>query len=260
MNHGNLVELGEKYLQSLKVRNLAERTIKGKGWMLDKFFDYLAQRQVSHIDGITKEIIFDYQTELYQTINIRGRPNSVWHQNNMVGVVKSFTSFLKERDYLVSDPARDIRYAKVPKPLPRSILTQPEARKIINAPNTKSVIGYRDRAILEVMYSTGIRKEEVNNLTLNDVDYRDGFLRINCGKGKKDRVVPLGRIACRYLENYIKSVRSELIRDPYNHHLFLSSRGNKLPKNTVWELVKKYAAKAKIKKNVFPHTFRHYGE
>ena len=92
---------------------------------------------------------------------------------------------------------------------------------------------------------------------MNDVDYRDGFLRIIEGKGSKDRMVPLGRICCRYLENYIKSVRIELIKDPYNHHLFLSARGNRLSKNLVWELVKKYAKKAKIRKNVSPHTFRH---
>ena len=141
--------------------------------------------------------------------------------------------------------------------MPRGILTRSEARRIINAPDRSCTLGYRDKAILEVLYTTGIRKEELNNLTLNDVDYNDGFLRIIQGKGRKDRIVPLGRICCRYLENYIKSVRPELIKDPYNNHLFLSSRGNKLSKNVAWELVKKYAKKAKIKKNVSPHTFRH---
>jgi len=89
------------------------------------------------------------------------------------------------------------------------------------------------------------------------VDYNDGFLRIIEGKGKKDRIVPIGKIACRYLENYIKSVRPELIRDPYNNYLFLSPRGGRLSKNMVWEMVKKYAKKARIRKNVHPHTFRH---
>lgn len=111
--------------------------------------------------------------------------------------------------------------------------------------------------ILEVLYTSGIRKEELNHLTLADVDYHDGFLRIDNGKGQKDRIVPLGRIACRYLENYIKSVRPEMIRDPYNTYLFLSLRGNRLSKNMVWRLVKKYAKKAKIRKNIHPHTFRH---
>jgi len=175
----------------------------------------------------------------------------------MMSAVRQFTSFLYERDYIVSDPGRDIQYAKIPKTLPRSILTKTEARRIIHAPDIKTALGYRDRVILEVLYTSGIRKQEVIQLTLNDVDYHDGILKIENGKGGKDRIVPLGRIACRYLENYIKSVRPELIKDPYNNHLFLSLKGNRLSKNMIWELVKKYAKKAKIKKNVHPHTFRH---
>jgi len=81
--------------------------------------------------------------------------------------------FLHEQNHIVSDPAKDIQYAKQPQRLPRSVLTSSEARKIIHAPDTKTVIGYRDRTILEALYSTGIRKEEVNNLTLNDVDYHE---------------------------------------------------------------------------------------
>ncbi len=257
MQEDNLQQLVDEYIQSLKVRNLAPRTISGKRFMLDKFIAFLDSLDIHYIDGITRMIIGDYQTELYHRISQRGRPNSVGYQNGMLSAVKSFTRFLKERDYLVSDPALDIPYAKVPKRLPRSILTRSEARKIINAPDTKCVIGYRDHTIMEVLYTTGIRKEELINLNLSDVDYDDGFLRINAGKGRKDRVVPLGRIACRYLENYIKSVRPDLIHDPYNNHLFLSARGNRLSKNMVWELVKRHARKAKIKKTISPHTFRH---
>lgn len=243
--------------QSLKVRNLARRTIDQTCWKLGKFTAWLIQNHILAIDAITKDAVRSYQVELYQMINAKGRQNSVGYQNGMMAAVKQFTRFLHERDFIVSDPARDIQYAKTPKALPRGILTPSEARRIIHAPDTTTVIGYRDRVILEVLYTSGIRKEELNRLTLADMDYHDGFLRIDNGKGSKDRIVPLGRIACRYLENYIKSVRPELIKDPYNNHLFLSLRGNRLSKNMVWELVKKYAKKARIKKNVHPHTFRH---
>lgn len=247
----------EEYAQSLKVRNLGRRTITNACWKLDKFIVFLAKNHITHIDGINKETIRSYQIELYQTLNTRGRQNCVSYQNGMLSAVSQFMRFLHERDYIVSDPAKNIQYAKQPKSLPRGVLTPSEARKIIHAPDTSSVIGYRDRTILEVLYSSAIRKEEVNNLTLKDVDYHDGFLRIDGGKGNKDRIVPIGRIACRYLENYIKSVRPELIKDPYNDHLFLSLRGTRLSKNMVWELVKRYAKKAQIRKNVHPHTFRH---
>lgn len=248
---------GIEYIQSLKVRNLAPYTIRQEQWKLEKFFMFLQVRDINKINRISKVIILDYQTELYHCINKKGHPNGAGHQNGMLSVVKRFTRFLKERDYLISDPGANIRYARVPKSLPRSILTRSEARRIINAPDTTMLLGYRDKTILEVLYTTGIRKEELNNLNVQDVDYRDGFLRIIQGKGRKDRVVPLGRISCRYLENYIKAVRPELIRDPHNNHLFLTMTGKRFSKNVVWELVKKYAQKAKLKKNVFPHTFRH---
>ena len=253
----SLDKLGKEYIKSLKVRNFADRTVKEQQRKLGKFFIFLQNYGIERVEQINRGLILDYQTELYHAINSQGRPNSVCSQNSMLSVAKGFTRFLKQRDVIISDPARDIPYGKTPKTLPRGILTRSEARRIINAPDTSCSIGYRDRTIMEVLYTTGIRKEELNSLTLNDVDYNDGFLRIICGKGRKDRMVPLGRICCRYLENYIKSVRPDLIKDPYNNHLFLTFRGNTFSKNVVWELVKKYAKKAKIKKNVSPHTFRH---
>lgn len=257
MTTNNINTLSEQFIKYMKARNLSEKTLEIRRHGLDIFFEYLVRQEITTIDSITRDVIQAFQIELYQSINRNGKPNSVSYQNNMLRSVVLFFRFLKQNDYIISDPARGMQYAKEPKALPRSLLTPSEARKIIHAPDTKSVIGYRDRTILEILYSTGIRKQEINNLTLADADYNDGFLRINEGKGKKDRIVPLGRIACRYLENYIKSVRPELIKDPYNNHLFLSLRGNGLSRNVVWKLVKKYAQKAKIKKNVFPHTFRH---
>jgi integrase/recombinase XerD len=252
----SLEERVREFVQSLKVRNLSERTIKGLSWRLAKFLDYLESRSISEVTAITKEVIATYQVELFERINPMGRPNGVHHQNRMLSAVKLFTAWLKEHDYIVSDPSKEVACAKEPKSLPRGILTPTEARKILHAPDTKSVIGYRDRTILEILYSSGIRKEELNTLTLSDADWQDGFLRVT-GKGNKERIVPLGRIACRFLENYITSVRPELIRDPYENALFLSLRGRPLSKNMVWELTKKYARKAKLKKNVHPHTFRH---
>lgn len=257
MQQDNLSLLKDNYIESLKVRNLAKRTIEARIFMLSRFFRYLQDRNVIKINSISKSILLDYQTELYHTINSRGRPNSAGYQNSMLSAVKGFMKFLKERDYIVQNPSLDIPYAKVPKRLPGGILTATEARRIITIPDSKCTLGYRDRVIMEVLYTTGIRKQELNNLNLSDVDYHDGFLRIELGKGGKDRIVPVGKIACRYLENYIKSVRPELIKDPYNNALFLSTRGNRLSKNMVWEMVKKYARKAKIKKNISPHTFRH---
>lgn len=252
-----MTDLAEKYQKHLTVLNFAPGTIKGHLFYLNRFFRFLKEKGTGEITAVTRDTIQDYQTRLYEEINYRGEPNSVRTQNNALKVVKSFFRFLAEQGYLVGDPAKDISYAKAPKRLPRSILTPSEMRKLLQAPDTRTALGYRDRALLEVLYSTAIRKEEVINLLLQDVDYHEGFIQVNSGKGRKDRVVPVGKIACRYLENYIKAVRPSLIRDPYNHHLFLSLKGNKLSKNMVWEIVRRYTKKARIKKVISPHSFRH---
>lgn len=257
MGDNGLKAMAAAYIRSLRVRHLSGRTVTAASWKLDRFLDYLERRGINQVDRITSRTMQGYQMALYERLNRRGRPNTVAYQNGLLSTAKGFTRFLKENDYIVSDPGGKVAYAKQPQRLPRGVLTPSEARRIIHAPDTRTAIGYRDRTILEVLYSSAIRKDEINNLTLDDVDYHDGFLRIIEGKGKKDRIVPIGRIACRYLENYIRSVRTTLIKDPYNNHLFLTLRGNKFSKNVVWEVIKKYAGKAKIKKNVHPHTFRH---
>jgi integrase/recombinase XerD len=252
-----MIDLADKYQKHLTVRNYAPGTIRGNLFYLNRFLGFLKERGVPEISGVTKDVIQAYQTDLYERINRRGEPNSVASQNNALKAVKSFLRFLAREGYLIGDPARDISYARAPKRLPRSILTQTEAKKVLHAPDVKTVLGYRDRTLLEVLYSTGIRKEEAINLEVRDVDYHDGFLRVNQGKGGKDRVVPVGRIACRYLENYVLAVRPCLIREPRNDFLFLSLKGNKFSKNMLWDIVKKHAERAKIKKVVSPHTFRH---
>jgi integrase/recombinase XerD len=250
-------EFTEKYQQHLLIINYAERTIESHAFYLNRFMAWLHERGITGITAVTRELVQDYQTHLYEQINRRGEPNSPRSQNQTLSIVKSFFRFLWESDYLAHDPARDVTYAKTPKRLPRSILSGSETKKVIHAPNTRTALGYRDRTILEVLYSTGVRRKELVSLTLQDVDYHEGFVRINSGKGDKDRVVPLGKIACRYLENYIKQVRPMLVRDPGNNHLFLTMRGTTPSFSAIEDIVKKHTKKAKIKKIVSPHTFRH---
>ena len=253
----DLESLSKRYLTYMAVRNLAAGTIKQHRFYLRRFFEFLDENGVDDVGAITREVVRGYQTHLYEHINRRGESNCASTQNNGLKVVRAFLRFLVGEGLVVGDPSREVAYARQPKRLPRSVLTQVEMKKILHAPNTKAVLGYRDRTILELLYSTGLRKEEANNLLLTDVDYLDGYVRVNSGKGDKDRVVPLGKIACRYLENYVKAVRPSLIRDPCEDHLFLSLRGRRLSRNVIWEIVRRCATWSKIMKKVSPHTFRH---
>ena len=257
MEQNKLNHLINKFLEHHKITNSSERTIKELYYKLNHFIKYLNKQEIYNINDIDKDIILSYQINESQRLNQYGKLNSVYHRNTTAWAIRKFFSFLRANNFIISNPGKDILYAKEPKRLPTTIISPSEARKIIKAPDTKTIIGYRDRTILELLYSTAIRKNELNNILLNDVDYLEGYLRINKGKGGKDRVVPIGKITCRYLENYIKVIRPELLKDNNNAYLFLTIKGNKFKKLTLWCIIKKYTKLAKIKKNVHPHTFRH---
>jgi len=249
-------EAVNEYLESLKVQNFSKLTIKVLICRLNRFLAFLDKNGIARIDLLTREIIQAYQIDEFHRINNNGRTNTTRTQNSLLGAVKGLTDFLLEREYLLIDPARKIKFAKEAKTLPKNVLSQTEMKKLLKIPDTSSAIGYRDRTILEVFYTSAIRKSELEDLTIEDVDYSQGIMRVK-GKGQKERVVPIGRIACRYLENYIKSVRPMLANKKSTNHLFLSLRGNKFTDNLLLKMVKKYGKKAKLKKNVHPHLFRH---
>lgn len=249
--------LGERYRQYLEVINRSAQTIRGYKWHLSKFFNYLLEMDITDVQDVTSKIILDYQKHLFYSENTKGQQDTIRTQNNHLKVVKDFFRFLYEDDYTAHNPAKEIQYAKAPQSLPKIILTKQEAKKIIQQPDINTLIGYRDRVMLEVLYSTGIRRNELRNLKLADVDYQGGYVRVNHGKGDKDRVVPLGKIACRYIENYIKGVRIEFCKAKDNPYLFLSKKGNCISKNVVGWLIEKYAQQANLKKHVTCHTFRH---
>lgn len=249
--------LAQRYRQHLEVLNRSSETIRHYRWCLKKFFTYLHQIYIDDIHEITSKIVVEYQKHLFYSENTKGRQDTIRTQNNHIKVVKDFFRFLYEDDVLAHNPARDIVYAKEPQSLPRIIMSTEEAKKLIHQPDTGTLLGYRDRAILELLYSTGIRRAELRNLKIEDADYQDGFIRINSGKGDRDRVVPLGKIACRYLENYIKGVRIEMHTAKNSPYLFVSKMGSRIGKNLICWLIDKYVKKAELKKHITCHTFRH---
>ena len=251
------VEAVREYRQSLTLRNFAPRSVERYVEPLEVFRVFMDEMAIPDLTVVSKENIRDFQAHVYERMTPQGLPLCAATQNQYLRSVKCFFRYLREENYLVGDPAREIAYAKEPQKLPRSILTAAEMKKILAAPDTTTLLGYRDRAILEVLYSTGIRSEECNQLLVTDVDYQEGFLRVNAGKGKRDRVVPLGKIACRYLENYIKAVRPKLTRNPANPRLFVSMRGNGFTKAVLLQAVKRYVRKAGLAKRISTHTFRH---
>lgn len=250
-------ETAEKYEQYLAALNYSPHTRKAQRMYLKRFFVWLRLHGVEDMGRVTKQDLREYQVSLSATVNSKGEPNKATSQNHALKAIKGYFSFLVDEDYLACDPAAPLRYAKVPQVLPRSILTALEMRKLLEAPDPHTALGYRDRTVLELMYSTGLRKSEVGALVVDDLDLEGGYARVNSGKGSKDRVVPLGKAACQYLGNYLKGVRPYLVKDQADRHVFLSMRGGAFGADVVWKLVKRCAREAGITKPVSPHTLRH---
>jgi integrase/recombinase XerD len=171
-------------------------------------------------------------------------------------VVKSFTRFLKAKDYLLHDPGEAIKLPRKPKRLPKVILNSNEVKKLIEAPDIRTNRGYRNRIMLEILYDTAIRRSELASLKVADFDLENGYAKVE-GKGNKDRVVPVSKRVCELVRNYMLAVRPSFLNGNDSGYLIVNRFGNKMDANGVWAVVKRCTNLAHLKKNVSTHTFRH---
>jgi integrase/recombinase XerD len=199
-----------------------------------------------------------YQGELYAALKEDGKPYSSGTQVNHLKAIKGLFRFLYRRGFLLHDPAASLDYPRGERRLPRVILSRNEARRILEAPKkSRMPQALRDRAILETLYATGLRVSELAHLTPDDVDTEERVLRVISGKGKKDRYVPLTTPAARAIEVYLLKARPPLAARKNARFLFLANRGCRMDKSQITKLVRIWAAAARVKKHVTPHTFRH---
>jgi integrase/recombinase XerD len=244
------------YLNQLKMLGRSYHTVKNARYTLRHFADFLEAENVDRIEDLSADILGEYQQELYFCLTAKARPLTLRTQALRLSIVKGFTRFLKDRNYLIHDPGQSLQLPKKPKRLPRVILSSAEVKKLLQAPDTHSDGGYRNRIILEILYDTAIRRAEVANIKLHDLDLAAGYIRIT-GKGGKDRVVPLSRRVCELVQNYILMVRPRFVSGNDPGYLVLNRWGQKMDPNAVWAVVKRCVTLAGIKKNITTHTFRH---
>ncbi|MCF6247113.1 MAG: tyrosine-type recombinase/integrase [Desulfobacula sp.] len=251
-----ILELIQVYLKHLRVLGRSRYTIKAARYELQKLMVFMEQETAPTLDNLTNDILYEYQQELAFKISVKGKLLSLRTQAQRLGVIKAFTRFLKEQDYIIADPGEVIKLPKKPKRLPKVILNISEIKKIMEAANIRTNKGYRNRVILEILYDTAIRRSELAGIKINNLDLNSGFIHVR-GKGDKDRVVPLNQRVCRLIENYIVMVRPEYLQKKDPGYLILNRWGQKMDPNSVWAVVKRCAYLAGIKKNVSTHTFRH---
>jgi site-specific recombinase XerD len=246
------------FREHLKVKNYSPMSIASYSGHLQGFFEYLREKEITDIKRVTRDILKDYQMKITEYKDQEGKGYTIATISIKIRAIKRFFEYLEETNQILVNPAEYLKEPEKETRLPRVVLTEGEARKILDQPNLSSMIGIRDRTILEVFYSTGIRLEEIVNLTIYDCDLQGGMLRVNKGKFAKDRVIPLGRHAVRFLKEYITHVRPHHTRENKAiRNLFVNQSGRLLSKTVIQIIVRRYAREAGIKKKVTPHVFRH---
>lgn len=154
-----------------------------------------------------------------------------------------------------TDPTADIEMPRIGRSLPKT-LTEDEVEALLNAPNTDEPLGHRDRAMLELLYATGLRVSELINLRQSQINFNQGVLRI-VGKGDRERLIPLGDESQRWLRDFINGPRMEILLERQTDFLFPTRRGNRMTRQAFWHIIKRYAEKAGIRRKLSPHSLRH---
>lgn len=252
----NVEMLSEQFYEYLKVKAFTESTRKSYRIYLNKFLNYLKSESVVSLEEITPSIIYNYQTHLYYAQAKSGKPLSVLTQHNALVVVKTFFSFLLETDKLAMDPSSGVHLPRKPQTLPDTMTVQ-EMDRLLEQPDCGTVLGFRNRAIMEVLYATGMRNSELCKLDVYDAHLDNEEIHIRHGKGGKERLVPLGEIACEYAREYLQTIRPKIVKDNKEQSLFVSKSGKRIDPTDLLLMIKTYAKQAKLEKRITPHTFRH---
>ncbi len=231
-------------------RGLSNNTIQSYQNDLKKAAEYFTSQNLPSWGDIDRYAVLNllaHLTNLGQSRTTIGR---------QVSSLRQFYQYLLRQHRVMNDPMALVTVPKGQRHLP-TVLTQDEVRRMLVVPDTGKKMGIRDRAILEVMYATGMRVSELTNLRLNDL-HLDVHLVQPRGKGDKERIIPIGEVAESWLNRYLQSVRApQLVNKPASDFVFLNARAKQLTRQAIWQLIKKTAQAAQIDKDVTPHTMRH---
>jgi integrase/recombinase XerD len=245
------------FLERLKVKGYTARTVSTSEWHLGLFLLWCQDRSIKRPSDVTRPILQSYQRHLFYYRGRGDRALSFRSQQMRLVAVKGFFRWLAKEGHLPANPAADLDMPKTPKRLPRDFLTVAEAEQVLAQPDLGTPFGLRDRAILEMLYATGIRRTELTRLSVYDVHLERGTLFVREGKGKKDRVIPLGERAGAWLGKYLADVRPSLVIEPDHRTLFLTYLGQSFSPDCLSQLVRGYIEASGVGKKGACHLFRH---
>ena len=238
------------YLHYLTIeRGLSLNTRKSYERDLLQYLHYLEDEQITSWQDVDRYVVINYLEKMHDE---KKAPATV---TRMITSLRRFHQFLRQERLTDHDPMQHIDTPKKVQKLP-STLSLTEVERLIETPDTTKNLGIRDRAILEVMYATGMRVSELVGLKLSDLHLSLGLVQ-TLGKGDKERIIPLGDYAIQWLERYLDEARPLLVANPSETHVFVNQHGTGLARHGIWKNLKQLVREAGINKEVTPHTLRH---
>lgn len=247
-DRNNADHLLDQFIHHLRVeRGLADNTIQSYSRDLIRFFEFLKQEKTPP-PAVTGDHIAKYVRSLQGIISQRSITRNL-------SALKMFFRFLVSEGKITDSPARLLESSKLPRRLP-NILTPDEVNRLLSQPDPASRLGIRDRAMLELLYATGLRVSELTGLHLANINLEAGFVR-TVGKGSKERIVPMGEKAREAVQEYLSGARTGLLKGKKSSRLFLNGRGVPLSRQGFWKIIRKYGTMASIHKKISPHMLRH---
>lgn len=242
--------LVEEFIHYLAVeRGLADNTLDSYNRDLNQFKGFLETEKVKDVQKATRNMVMGYMLFLQK----RGRATATVSRH--LAALKSFYHFLLREKYIENDPTANLESPKIEKKLPR-ILAVNEVELLLNQPKGSEPARLRDKAMLELLYATGIRVSELISLDVNHINVDMGYIKC-FGKGSKERIVPVGSFARRCVDEYLLKGRAKLVKVKAEQALFVNQHGRRLTRQGFWKIIKKYGKRAGIAKEITPHTLRH---
>jgi integrase/recombinase XerD len=247
-NNNSTNELIDQFINHLRIeRGLSDNTINSYSRDLIRFVKYLDQKKISPLK-VRREDIGNYLGSLRKDLSARSIARNL-------SAIKMFFKFLISEGRLKDSPARLLESIKLPTRLPE-ILSRKEVDLLLSQPDPTLNLGQRDKAMLELLYATGLRVSELIGLHLININLEAGYVR-TIGKGSKERIIPMGEIAMKAIRDYISDGRASLLKGKNIPYLFVNSRGKPISRQGFWKIIKKYGIMAGIKKKITPHRLRH---
>jgi integrase/recombinase XerD len=244
------IQLIDQFIDAVWMEHgLSKNTLNAYRTDLRKTAEWLAEQNRGELVTATRSDLLDLMAARSEA---QHSPRST---ARLLSSLRRFFSYCQRQALVMEDPTRLLSTPKLGRPLPDS-LTEGEVERLLAAPDTGTGMGIRDRAMLELLYATGLRVSELVGLQNSQLNLRQGILRVT-GKGEKERLVPLGEESIDWLEKYQRQVRPELAGEATPEALFLTSRRQGMTRQAFWYLIKRYASKVGIRSKLSPHTLRH---